>query len=205
MCQILQQVHELLATAGHMGQLSFLDGRALRVGPCSKDREAARGPVPGGMAKGYKLHAWASQDGRIPLWSVMPLNVSEKTVAGELLCLVPTDGMILADQNYDAGWLYERVVQQGGDLLTPLPTNAGKGHRRQSPARLVAIEAWKGIAGYLYRDRLGIERIFGQTASFGGGLHTLPPWVRTLTRVRRWVGGKLIIYHARWRLRKHAS
>jgi hypothetical protein len=31
-----------------------------------------------------------------------------------------------------------------------------------------------------------------------GGLGTaLPPWVRTLARVRRWVGAKIVMYNAR--------
>ena len=62
-------------------ELSFIDGRAMRVGPCTKDHEAKSGRAPGGMAKGYKLRAWGTEDGRIPIWSVMPLNESEKKVA----------------------------------------------------------------------------------------------------------------------------
>ena len=61
------------------------------------------------MAKGYKYHAWATEDGRIPVWSVMPLNVSEKTVAGEMLRYGRASGIVLADSNYDAGWLYDAV------------------------------------------------------------------------------------------------
>lgn len=203
--QVLQKVHDLLSKSEPLGSLSFLDGRALCVGPCSKDREATRGPIPGGMGKGYKRHAWAGEDGRIPVWSVMPLNVSEKTVAGVLLESVPQKEMILADSGYDAGWLYDGVEEGGGCFLTPLPENAGGGHRPQSPSRLAAAEAWKSIAGYGYAQRRVIERIFAATATFGGGLYGLPPWVRTLRRVRRWVGAKLIIYHARWRLRTHAA
>jgi hypothetical protein len=203
--EILQKVHERLAGVEVASELSFLDGRALCVGAYSKDRQAARGPAPGRMAKGYKLHAWGVADGRIPIWSVMPLNVSEKTVAGELLRYARADGLILADQNYDAGWLYDRVSEDGGHLLTPLPNNAGAGHRPQSSARLVAAEAWNGIAGYVYRERLGIERILGHTASFAGGLASLPPWVRGLDRVRRWVGTKLIIYHARLLCRRQSA
>jgi hypothetical protein len=198
-------MHERLAGAEVAAELSFLDGRALCVGTYSKDREAACGRAQGRMARGYKLHVWGTQDGRIPLWSVMPLNVSEKTVAGELLRCAHADGLILADQNYDAGWLYDSVSDDGGHLLTPLPRGAGGGHRPQSSARLAAAEAWKGIAGYVYRERLAVERILAHTASFGGGLASLPPWVRGLERVRRWVGTKLIIYHARLLLRTNAA
>jgi len=202
---MLQKVHAQLAEIGTMTDLSFIDGRALTVGAYSKDRDAKRGPAPGGMGRGYRLHAWATQDQRIPIWSVMPLNVSEKTVAGELLNHQRASGLILADGNYDAGWLYDRIAEAGGHLLTPLPENAGGGHRRQSPARMAAAQAWQGTAGYTYRERLEIERTFGHTACFAGGLSHLPPWVRGLERVRRWVGAKLIIYHARWQCRKRSA
>jgi hypothetical protein len=156
------------------------------------------------MGKGYKLHAWTMEDGRIPLWSVMPLNVSEKTVAGELLRYQWANGFILADGNYDASWLYDRVDQDGGQLITPLPSNAGRGHRYQSAARLRAAAFQDGLGGYLYRRRGAVERTFAHLSAFGGGLAPLPAWVRTLPRVRRWIGAKLIIYHARWTLRKLA-
>lgn len=199
---ILQCLHGHFAGLESFTELSFIDGRVMRVGPCSKDREAKSGPAPGGMAKGYKLHAWGTQDGRIPIWSVMPLNVSEKTVAGELLEYGRARGIVLADGNYDAGWLYDRVDQCGGQLITPLPQNAGGGHRRQSPARLRAAAFWPNLGGYVYRQRLGVERIFAHQSAFGGGLGPLPPWVRTLPRVRRWIGAKLIIYHARMQVRR---
>jgi len=201
---ILQAVHDRLARSDVGTQLSYLDGRALCVGAHSKDRDARSGPAPGGMAKGYRLHAWATEDLRIPIWSVVPLNVSEKTVAGELLNARRAVGVVLADSNYDAGWLYERVAERGGQLVTPLPENAGSGHRRQSPSRLAALHLWDALGAYVYRDRLKIERVFGSTCCFGGGLGPLPAWVRTLPRVRRWVGAKLIIYHARLALRRRA-
>lgn len=199
---IMQKVHEHLSRMEWKTELSFLDGRAMPVGPCSKDRDAARGPTPGGMAKGYRLHAWATQDGRIPIWSVTSLNMSEKTMAREMLRYSRAEGFVLADANYDSGTLYDQVAQDGGQLLTPLPKNVGGGHRPQSSPRLMAAWAWKGIAGYVYRERLGIERIFAHTSAVGGGLNHLPAWVRTLPRVRRWIGAKLILYHARWAVRK---
>ena len=203
--QILQQVHETLAHVTWDQKVSFLDGRALTVGANSKDRDARPGRAPGGFARGYKLHAWAAEDGRIPVWSVMPLNVNEKPVAGQMLCCRIADGLVLADGEYDSSRLYDVVAEAGGSLLTSFQENAGKGHRKQSPARLAAIEAWKGIAGFVYRERQGIERIFAHISGFGGGLAGLPPWVRTLPRVRRWVGAKLIIYHARWNIRRRVA
>ena len=202
---ILQRMHERLSRIEVMSSLSFLDGRAMRVGPYTKDRDATRGRAPGGMARGYKLHAWSTPDGRIPIWSVMPLNVSEKTVAGELLRYQLAEGVILADGNYDAGWLYDRVAADGGQLLTPLPANVGGGHRAQSSARLVAARAWDAGVEFVYSQRLTIERTFSHSSSYGGGLGPLPAWVRTLPRVRRWIGAKLVLYHVRLSLRKEVA
>lgn len=204
--QILQGVHDRLAQPGVVSKLSFFDGRALVVGPHTKDREAHRGRVSGGFARGYKLHAWATEDGRIPVWSVMPLNVNEKRVAKELIVHGNLSGLVLADMGYDGGPLYDAVAERGMQLLTPMiKKNPGKGHRRQSPWRLAAAWSWDGIAGYVYRERISVERFFGHQATYGGGLGPLPGWVRTLERVRRWVGAKLIIYHARLYLRRAAG
>ena len=199
---ILQYLHERCSGMKSFTELSFIDGRAMRVGPHSKDHDAKSGPAGGGMAKGYKIHAWGTEDGRIPIWSVTSLNVSEKTVAGALLQYGRASGIVLADANYDAGWLYDRVSEDGGQLITPLPKNAGKGHRRQSPARLRAAAFSSNLGGYVYQQRLCIERTFAHQSAFGGGLAPLPPWVRTLPRVRRWIGTKLIIYHARMHVRR---
>src|SRR2546423_3905123 len=65
--RIYQQVHDELARA-HLGSATtIIDGKALPVSPVSKDRDAKRGRVPGGFAKGYKLHACVSETRRIVL------------------------------------------------------------------------------------------------------------------------------------------
>ncbi len=206
-CQrILQEVEGRLALADVVTPLCFLDARPLIVGPCSKDREAKPGRVFGGFARGYKLHAIVSQDSRVKAWELAPLNVSEKRVSLTLISRLTLGEWLLGDGNYDKGALYDLVAQQGCQLLTPLPDNAGGGHRRQSPARLRAAELWRsGAAQHVFRHRLGVERCFGNQSSFGGGLAPLPAWVRTLSRVRNWVLGKLIIYHARLHLRRPAA
>ena len=110
--------------------------------------------------------------------------------------------LVLADSAYDTNKLYAKVASYNGQLLTAFQKRAsGKGHVRQSPARLAALEAWRGIGGYVYRKRWEIERIFGNQSAFGGGLTPLPAWVRTLPRVTRWIGAKLIIYHVRLKLK----
>ena len=201
---ILQRMHERLSHIDWASELSFIDGRALIVGAHSKDPHAKSGPWGNRFARGYKLHAWSAEDGRIPVWSVMPLNVSEKLVAAEMLRYRTTDGLVLADGAYDSRHLYDQVEAEDGHLLTPLPKNAGKGHHSQSAARNRMALAWKGIAGYVYRSRGAAERTFAHLSAYGGGLAPLPAWVRTLPRVRRWVGAKLIIYHTRWNVRKNA-
>jgi hypothetical protein len=203
--QILQRVHEHLVHFEWQQGVSFIDGRALPVGAHSKDPDAHVGRSSSGFSRGYKLHVWAAKDGRIPTWSVMPLNVNEKPVAHAMLRYRYADGLVLADGAYDSVTLYDTVGADDGALLTPLPKHAGKGHRPQSNYRNAASIEWSGIAGYVYRDRNGVERIFAHMSAFGGGLAGLPPWVRTLTRVRRWVGAKIMIYHARWNVRKRVA
>ena len=203
--QMLAVLHDLTAETDQRTDLSFLDGRALRVGAHTKDGDAGRGYAPGGMAKGYKLHVWADADGRVPVWSLEPLNVSEKTVAGHLLACRSPDGLVLADRNYDAGHLYDQVADAGGQLMTPPPKNVGGGHRRASVPRLANAVCWPNLGKYVYQERLTVERILGWQCSSAVGLYALPPWVRTLPRVRRWVGAKLIIYHVHRRLRRRVA
>jgi hypothetical protein len=204
--QILQEVYDRLAATDVATELTMLDGRVLRVGSHSKDPDARKSHVAGGFARGYRLHAWGTNDQRIPLWSVMPLNTDERVVAMELVKHAPAACLALADGNYDSGPLYDRLAERGISLLTPMRrSNPGGGHRRPSPARLAAAEAWKSIAGYVYRERGEIERQFGHQAWTAGGLGPLPGWVRTLSRVRMWVGAKLLIHHARLHVRRSAG
>jgi hypothetical protein len=202
--QILQDIHERLAGTEMSAELTMLDGRILRVGSHSKDPDARKGRVAGGFGRGYRLHAWGTNDQRIPLWSVMPLNVDERAVAMTLIDYAPSSPLVLADANYDSGPLYDGLARQGISLLTPMRSkNPGGGHNRPpSPARLAAARAWDGIAGYVYRERTEIERQFGHQVWTAGGLGPLPGWVRRLTRVRMWVGGKLILQHARLLVRR---
>jgi len=204
--QIFQEVHNRLAGTNLWAELSTLDGRVLRVGSHSKDPDARRGRAPGGFARGYRLHAWGTQDQRIPLWSVMPLNADERVVAMELVNHAPQTTLVLADAFYDSSPLYDRMAARHIYLLTPMRrSNPGGGHRPQSAVRLAAAREWEGVAGYVYRERAEIERQFGHQVWTGGGLGPLPGWVRRLTRVRMWVGAKLIIHHARLLVRRSVA
>ena len=51
----------------------------------------------------------------------------------------------------------------------------------------------------VYRERTRIERVFGHLTCTPGLLGPLPAFVRGLPRVRRWVGAKICLYHARER------
>jgi hypothetical protein len=173
--------------------LSFLDGKPLPVGGCTKDRDARYGRGAGTMAKGYKLHAvWSN--GPVPeAWEVTPLNADEPTVAQRLVPQLCGTGYLLADGNYDVNDLYDSAQQQGYQLVTPLP-KAPPGRRTQSPQRLHSIDMMARPFGQdLYRLRIRVESLFGNATSFGGGLSPLPAWVRGLERVRTWVWAKLLI------------
>lgn len=185
--------------------LSFLDGKSLPVGGCTKDRDAGYGRGAGTMAKGYKLHTvWSN--GVLPeAWEVRALNVDETLVARRLIPQLGGGGYLLADGAYDVNDLFDLAGQRGYQLVTPAP-KAPPGRRRQSPQRLRSIglaQAPFGFGPWLYRQRIGIEEAFGNVSSFGGGLGPLPAWVRGLPRVRTWVWAKLLINAARIIKHKH--
>ena len=215
---VLQAVHDSLAQRGLVTALGYFDGKALPVSPVSKDRDAARGRAGGGWAKGYKLHAYVNEHGRIVVWSVTPLNVAEQTVALEMLPHLPPaapDAVALGDANYDSAPLHKAAAAAapGLRLLTPLKGRGrvkGDGHhpvtlRQMGEARRGLVEAWdvhRDLARFVLKSRAAVERTFGTLVCTGGGLSCLPAWVRTLGRVRRWVGAKIILYNARLKLRE---
>lgn len=184
--------------------LSRIDGKPLPVSRVSKDHDAAFGRGAGGMQKGYKLHAvWCN--GPLPLaWALTAMNVSEKTIARELIPSLPGCGYLLGDSEYDANALYELAAAAGYQLLAPKRHKLkGISRHPQSPLRLRGIEMMKRPFGKtIHRFRNQIERDFGGLTSFGGGLICLPAWVRGFPRVRNWVHAKLLINAAYW-FRKH--
>lgn len=205
-CQkLIDALNRELSMLEGIPNLFVMDSRPLRLGSYSRDPDARRGRAGGGFAKGYRLHALATKQGQIVAWRLAPMDRNDRSVARELIEEACPQGIVLADGNYDSGTLYDLVQEHGAQLLTPLPANAGRGHRRQSPARLSAVRMWKNGVETLYRERIEIERIFSRQSSFGGGLAPLPAWVRRRVRVWRWVAAKLILYHARLALRREAA
>jgi Transposase DDE domain len=176
-----------------------LDGKALPVRPHSQDPDAKFGRGTGGLEKGYKLHVIYGQNGSISAWDVEPMNVDERVVARRLVVEAELQGYVVADAYYDDNELYDRVSERGAQLVTPRRHGPGRGlgHHRHSPARLRAIElvevSLSGFGSALLEQREAIERFYGTLTTAHYGLSVLPPWVRGLRRVRRWVQAKLIL------------
>lgn len=207
-CQaILQGVFVRLAESERSvaSCITLMDGRGFRVHDHTKDPDAKNGYASGGFGRGYKLHALAREDGRFTGVRVTPMNDSERTIAKALIDEHRPGGILLADGGYESGPLYDYAADRNVILMTPLKKNAGRGHHRQSKARLFAKMIWDQGGASLYKRRDAIERFFGQLSAFGGGLSPLPSWVRRLERVDRWIKAKICIYHARLRVKESAA
>ena len=206
---ILQRVHDDLARIGILSPVTILDGKPLLVSAVSGDPDARCGHITGGFGRGYKLHAMVTEDKRIVIWSVTALNVHETHVAEEMCCYLPTqlpNALVLGDGNYDAADLHKRVARTGARLVVPLRGTAKHPVtlRQMGAARREHVEATvehPDLVKYILKGRSAIERVFSTLSCCGGGLAPLPSWVRRLKRVKRWVGCKIAIYHARLQYR----
>ena len=218
---ILQRTHERLSGLVELRQgrrvpaALYLDGKALAVSPVSGDRDARRGY----MGRGYKLHAVVTDQLDMPVFCVTALNRHEVPVAFAMLEHLPPicQTLMFADGNYDAQTLHKRVHAQGGWLITH-PRRGGtrgrargnRGHpvtrRQMGEARRALIDAWEAYPQLMrqtYKERTRIERLFGHLVCTPGLLGAaLPPHVRGLQRVKRWVGAKICLYHARKRAKE---
>jgi hypothetical protein len=200
--QMLLAANEYLVRCELASTRVFFDGKPLPIGDFSRDPDARDGFGVSKLQRGYKLHALGSQDGRILDFRVLPLNAGEPNTARELATSIPAKALALADTNYDSNLLYQAVQERQAVLITPLRGRARTANRlhAMSAGRRWAIDMWDKHPEIcqevqLWRDQ--IERIFSAVCGYGGGLSPLPAWVRRLDRVRRWVTGKIILYHAR--------
>jgi hypothetical protein len=207
---ILQKVHDDLQGGSVCLPLSFIDAMPLTVSPVSKDPEAKRGHITGGFAKGYKLHAIVNENGRIVIWCVCPLNIDEKTVAAELFTRADTAGLgelSLGDTAYDAAPLYKINTARNHTLLAPVrgqkfvsaQGRTEKKLRAMGPARREAVNIWEHhepLANFIMEERKQIEGVFS-VLNVVLGVGRLPAFIRRLSRVIRWIGTKVILYHAR--------
>lgn len=206
-----QSCRVLVQTLTPTGPVRALDGKALAVSENSRDPDARKGRGVGGFARGYKLHARCGTQGVFEAAEVTPLNAGETVVARDrLLADLPPGTRVLADGNYDSDRLHRCIDALGSRLLTPLKGHARSPHRVRymSAARRHLLAAWDAdpdACRRQLRPRGCIERAFANLSNFGGGLTHLPPWARTLPRVRLWVMAKLIVYHARIHLRKSVA
>lgn len=200
---ILLRVHEQLAPVDRETATYLMDGKPLNISPVSQDRDAR----PGQIGRGYKLHAIVTASRRIPVFSVMPLNRHEMPVARVMLeHLPPMPGgtLVFADGNYDSHVLHKEIAARGGWLITRPRGRARHPvtRRQMGSARRELIDLWDRqpeLMERIYRQRSEIERVFGHLTCTPGLLGPLPGFVRGLARVRRWVGSKICLYHARCR------
>ena len=180
--------------------LHIVDGKPLPISGHSTDPDAGFGRAAGGQGKGYKIHLIYAENGDLCAWDVKPMQVDERTVARDLIPRANIEGYLLADANYDANHLYDLAASHRVQLLAPKRYRDAQnlGHRVHSPARISALflleQEKTGWARRLFARRPDIERFFGSLSSASYGLTYLPPWVRRIHRVQRWVQAKLIIY-----------
>lgn len=207
---ILGLVHVELARDGFHSPVLMMDGKPIPVSPVSKDPDARSGHITGGFAKGYKLHAVISECRKLVMWSVMPLNTAEQSVAMEMSSKLeqgPPLSLMLADSNYDSAPLHKVLGTKNRRLLTPLKgqkrVKNGVHHpvtqRQMGPLRREAVAVTKehpDLVKYVLKQRNNIEGVFS-VLTVALHLSHAPAWVRGTTRVRRWAGAKIILYNAR--------
>jgi hypothetical protein len=189
--------------------LRIVDGKALELPNHSTDPDARWGRGVSRTSLGYKLHFLCSAvEKPMPdAFVVTPLNRCEKQMAARMIKRVRGGGYLLADAHLDASWLFDRCRVHGHQLVCPrAKPHTALGHHYQSPDRVRAIEMLEPPANVnrfgpsLYRHRSIVERRFSAAVCFGGGIgNSLPPWVRGIRRVRRWITAKLLINAARIR------
>jgi len=202
--ELMTNVEQLLVGIVMIGSrlVQIIDGKPLAVSAVSKDHDTGYGRGAGAKQKGYKLHAvWG--DGPMPIaWALAPMNVSEKTMARHLIPTLPGGGYLLADSQYDANPLYDLATAAGLQMVAKKIKDRGRGglgHRRQSEGRLRSLELLTTAFGQgLCNYRNSIESRFGTWVSIGGGLASLPAWVRGFNRVRNWVQAKILALGVRW-------
>jgi hypothetical protein len=204
----LTRVGERLRGNASPSLLKIVDGKPLELANHTTDRNATWGRGVSRISVGYKLHVIYSPAGVMPdAFVVTGLNVCEKQMAARMVRRVQGTGYLAGDAHYDAGWLFDLCRHHHHQLLCPrAKPGTGLGHHYQSPWRIRSIQMLESPAGLsafgsrLYQQRTAIERHFSNTTCFGGGLTTLPPWVRRIWRVRHWVHAKLLINAARVKL-----
>jgi hypothetical protein len=180
-----------------------IDGKPLIVSDVSQDWQAKNGRGTRGFARGYKLHAVVGYGGAVVAFEVRPLNENERRPAARLLPHLPrTIRRIAADGNYDSSQLHRVLEGTGVRLYTPILNDYAS--PRTHPRRRLLLRLMRCAVGRrLKHNRDRIERSFARLCNVGFGLKGLPSWARGLHRVRRWIWGKILLYHAWLLLRRN--
>lgn len=178
------------------GRVAVVDSTPLRVPHTSRDADATHGHH---HTRGYRLHMVCAGTGTILGASVRGANVHDLRAATELVAELAARGVrsrwLLADKAYDSERFHEHVATcMGATLIAPLNSRGGSHTMRRTPRRRRLKERresplYKG----LFRRRAVIERRFSVLKSSRIGLDRLPPWVRGLANVQRWVAHKLLV------------
>jgi hypothetical protein len=183
--QRLREVERVATPASTDPPILSVDGRALDVGPYTRDPDIRLSYGTGRFEKGYKFHAvWGPSC--LPLtWQLHPMNAAECTVAKTLFQALPqvdTPAFLLGDAAYDINYLYAAARQRGWQLLAKQKNpGEGLGHCKHDPARLLGLDLLKTKAGQaIYDRRTAIEREFSAWGTRPEGLNELPKHVRRL-------------------------
>ena len=191
-----QRIHrQVVEQVGLDSPYAAVDAKPLPVGGGSKDPEARPGRAVGHLAKGYKLVAVVAARGAIAQFRIGAMADPEPMQARQLLSEAPRElTRIVGDGVYDSMPLHRVAAAHGRRLYTPLRQN--RVGRRQQPQRLRLLRLWKTKVGQkLMSSRDQVERNFGLMGNFHCGFKGLPNWARRIHRVRRWMWGKILIYH----------
>lgn len=209
---VLDDLHRLLhllqGRDTDTGPHVLADGKALAVSNFSQDEDAAVGWGTGHYERGYKLHAVVASARRLIAHEVEPMNTPEALVTAKLVQRAEGQGLLqgksllLADASYDTNPLHAAARRAGLQMLAPRrrPDQGLATNRTHDPGRVLSVTLLEGdpeIAARQRRTRVPVEHYFAGLVS-GARLDALPPWVRTLPRVRVWVAAKIALNAARW-------
>lgn len=208
MLETLEKLLMVIQRDNPADEVVVADGKPLELSGYTRDPDAKVGRGAGRMSKGYKVHVLLNPTAqRVVGHQTHALNVSETTTAADLVGRervdVPRGGLMLGDALYDSNPLHHAVHARGCQLVAPRKRpGTGLGSRSHHPNRIQSIRLTEGQDREVWEKTLkpqrdAIERFFGAWASFGGGLSSLPTWVRRIHRVRPWVAAKLVINAAR--------
>jgi hypothetical protein len=202
--------HELLEALQARCDRLLIDSTPLPVPHVSKDRDATWGHH---RQRGYRWHTLTSRDRVVLVSQVEGANVHELTVAPRLMERAAQVGLrprfVVGDDGYDSEPLPQFVRHHlHARLIAPLNDRGGSRTMRRTPLRRWLNRHWKDrVIVNSYRQRPEIERMYSQFKGHRLGLYALPPWVRHLPAVRRWVFLKQALYHGIVLLRRknHAA